>query len=223
NPTEAFLATSERSFIDSILVEKARKCVIEGNGPIVIGVDPAYKGEFSKDYTAIINRQGRRAYDLKVYHGYDTMQVTGLIVDRINKINPDKIFVDSVGIGVGIVDRLRELGYGSLVMPVNSASKAINDNRYSNKRAEIWGLMKEWLEDVPCQIPDDDMLHDEICSQGCENPDSKNRLVMQKKSELLKSPDRADALAFTFAYPVHRNSDYDRIYTGLSTSVAGLI
>ena len=55
---------------------------------------------------------------------------------------PDAVFVDGGGVGGGVVDRLRQLSITCI--DVNFGAKA-DDARYLNKRAEMWGRMKEWL------------------------------------------------------------------------------
>ena len=114
------------------------------------------------------------------------------------------MFIDSGGLGVGIVDRLRELGHADVVVAVNSASSPLDQNRYANKRAEMWGNLLEWLMDYPCKISDSDELHADLCGIKAKN-DSKGRLLMERKEDMAKrrvrSPDLADALALTVAHP----------------------
>ena len=64
--------------------------------------------------------------------------------------------------------------------------------------------LKKWMADEPCQIPDDDSLHADLCGIRY-TVDSNSRLVMEKKADMkkrgIRSPDEADALALTFAMP----------------------
>ncbi len=217
---EAFLASTEDALIDSIWVERARKCEVDASGPLIIGVDPAWHGE---DKTAIIKRKTRCAYDLQLYNGKDTMQVVGIILGIIEKEMPAKMFIDSIGIGAGIVDRLRELGYGRVVQPVNAGeTHSINKALYRNKSAEMWDKMRQWLEDEPVSIPDDDGLHAELCSRKAW-PNSNQQLTLESKADMkTHSPDRADALALTFAFPIYSTAEYDNIYT-TTRAVSGLM
>jgi hypothetical protein len=109
------------------------------------------------------------------------------------------------GLGAGVVDRLNELGHKDLVIAVNAGSKSLDDQKYSNKRAEMWGKCANWLEDIPVQIPDIDSLHADLCGIRYSF-DSNSRLVMEKKEDMkkrgIRSSDEADALCLTFAYPV---------------------
>ncbi len=207
NPNEAFQLTGEDSFIQSDLVMKARKSEAEKFGKIVIGVDPA---RFGDDRTAIIRRQGRVAYGLEHYTKKDTMEIVGIVHSIIEREGPDKVFVDIGGLGAGVYDRLAELGHRNIVVAVNAGATPLNAKIYSNKRSEMWALLKKWLEETPCQIPDDDPLHADICGIRYKI-DSNSRLVMEQKAEMkkrgIRSPDCADALCLTFAQPASALTD----------------
>jgi hypothetical protein len=202
NSTEAFQLTGEDSFISSEVVVQARKTEVERYGPLVVGVDPA---RFGDDRTGIIRRQGRRAFGLETYSKKDTMEVTGIVNAIIEKERPVKVFVDAGGLGAGVVDRLWDLGHRDVVVAVNSGESPLDTKKYYNKRAEMWALCKEWLHMNPCQIPDDDALHSDLCGIRYK-VDSNSRLVMEQKADMKKrgvrSPDLADALILTFARPI---------------------
>jgi hypothetical protein len=215
-PAEAFQhAQGEESFIPALIVNQARKEKenIQRIGPILVGVDPA---RFGDDRTSIVRRQGRVVYGLASYRKYDTMQVAGLVYQIIKDENPAKVFIDVVGLGAGVVDRLKEMGFGDKIMAVNAGSSPLNGEIYFNKRAEMWGEMLKWLEDGPVMIPDSTTLASDLCAPSYIH-DSKHRLQIEKKEDMrkkgLQSPDEADALALTFAFPVRTNSfDVDRFY-----------
>ncbi len=200
-PDEAFVTTGEDTYIQPDIVMRARKCNAEPVGRLVIGVDPA---RFGDDRTCIIRRRGRVAYDLQSYSKKDTMEVVGLCHRILEEEKPDKMFIDIGGLGAGIVDRLFELGYRSIVVGVNAGSRPLNAKIFSNKRAEMWGSLLEWLRDEPCQVPDNDPLHSDICGIRYKI-DSNSRLVMEKKEDMkkrgIRSPDSADAICLTFAQP----------------------
>ena len=202
NPTEAFQLTGEDSYISSHLVSSARTAEAEKYGALIMGVDPA---RFGDDRTSIIFRQGRRAFDLISYTKKDTMEVVGIVFMLWQKYRPDKIFVDIGGLGAGGVDRLKELECGSLVVGINAGGKALDGGKYSNKRAEMWGLTQEWLSDIPVSIPDSDSLHSDLCGAKYKF-DSNSRLVMESKADMksrgVRSSDEADALCLTFAMPI---------------------
>ena len=201
NPQEAFVLTGEDSYVDTAVVMRARKCVAEKYGNLVLGVDPA---RFGDDRSCIIRRQGRVAFGLESYVKKDTMEITGIVHNIIESEKPFKVFVDVGGLGAGVVDRLFELGHRDTVVAVNAGASPLDSRRYSNKRSEMWGTLKQWLLDEPCQIPDSNELHADLCNIKYK-VDSNSRLVMEQKAEMkkrgIRSPDTSDALCLTFAYP----------------------
>lgn len=204
-PVEAFQASAIDGLIHTDIVAKARKEKVDKPwGPLLVGVDPNGGG---KDRCAIIRRKGRKAFKLetiKELGPYRTMHIVGRVVEIINGERPAKVFIDVVGIGMGIVDRLRELGFGNQIMAVN-AGESPSKPKYYNKRSEMWGEMLEWLKDQPAEVPDSDELHADLTGPQ-DFYDSKSRMVLEKKEDMakrgLRSPDLGDALALTFAYPV---------------------
>lgn len=201
-PYDAFILTGEDNYIESSIVLRARKTQnVDAYGPLIIGVDPA---RFGDDRSAIIRRQGRKAYNLETYIKKDTMEITGIVHNIIITENPAAVCVDVGGLGAGIVDRLNELGHKEVVHGINSGSKPLDARKYINKRSELWGLGKEWFLDEPCQVPDNDELHADLCNVKYK-VDSVSRLKMEKKEEMKKrgvrSSDTADALLLTFALP----------------------
>lgn len=201
--SEAFQLTGEDSYVPNELVLRARKIPqVDDFGPLVVGVDPA---RFGADRSAIIRRKGRKAFNLQTFVKKDTMELTGIVNQVIINERPAKVFIDIGGLGAGIVDRLKELGHGDIVVGVNAGSSPLDSRKYSNKRSEMWGELKAWLENEPCQIPDSDELQSDICGIRYKI-DSNSRLVMEKKEDMKKrgvrSSDTADALCLTFSQPV---------------------
>jgi len=212
---EAFIASTDAAFIPVGLVQRARNTEIDDAvGAILMGVDVARYGD---DATAICLRIGRKLVWIKRYHKKSTMEVVGLIVTLMREFNPKRVFVDVVGVGAGVVDRLREMGLGGRVVAVNSAERPLDADRYYNKRAEMWGEMKDWLMDGPVDIPDSDSLQADLCSLQYTF-DSKGRYVLEKKEDArkrgVKSPDEADCLALTFAegVPAHDTESFEPTY-----------
>jgi hypothetical protein len=201
NSSEAFQLTGENSFIPSELVMQCRKTVAEKYGKLLVGVDPA---RFGDDRSCIIRRAGRVGFGLEKYEKKDTMEITGIVHNIIITEKPFRVFIDVGGLGAGVVDRLKELGHSDIIVAVNFGSSPYNARQYSNKRAEMWGEMKKWMLDYPCQIPDEDSLHGDLCGLRY-SVDSNSRLKIETKADMkkrgIRSPDEADALALTFALP----------------------
>ncbi len=195
---EAFISSITDTFITVEYVQKARKTLVDSKANLVIGIDPARKGD---DRTAIIRRRGRKAYNLETHYNLDTMELVGIIRRIIDKEEPRRVCIDSIGIGAGVVDRLHELGY-DIVEGVNVARKASEPDKYKNLRAELWDAMREWLiQEMEVQIPDSDELQTDLTGLGYKY-DSSDRLQIEGKDDAKKrgllSPDTSDALMLTF-------------------------
>ncbi len=195
-----FPSEGDDQFIASNLVDDAMKRprYKDETAPITIGVDPA---RFGSDATVIAVRQGRDIIALKRHRGADTMEVVGHVIDAIEEYKPALTAIDEGGLGAGVVDRLKEQRYK--VRGVNFGSKASKQLMYGNKRAEMWGAMRDWLKDA--SIPDDRFLKTDLIGPMTK-PDSKGTLFLESKKDMksrgLASPDAADAIALTFAFPV---------------------
>ncbi len=196
-----FPSASSMQFISGELVDGAMdreaKCYLEE--PLIMGVDVA---RFGDDQSVVCFRRGRdaRTIDWQDYRNIDTMQLAAHVAESVRLHQVDAVFVDGGGVGGGVVDRLRQLHVN--VTEVNFGSKA-EDARYQNKRAEMWGNMREWLPGGA--IPDDRELMDDLI--GVEYGFTPtNKIQLEKKEDMkrrgLASPDLGDALALTFAYPV---------------------
>lgn len=164
----------------------------------VIGVDVA---RFGSDETVVTIRQGRKALKQHTYRGLNNIQVGARVNHIAQEEGASLILVDEAGLGSGVVDYLATVG--APVVGVQAGSKAEDDKRFYNKRAEMWWRMKEWLEGE-VDIPDDPVLADQLIALEYEY-DLKERVKLEKKEDLsdrlpsLGSPDRADSLALTFA------------------------
>lgn len=198
-----FPNASDDQFIGSSTVDEAmqRERHKDNTAPIIIGVDPA---RFGSDSTVIAVRQGRDTLEIKRHKGDDTMETVGRIIEAIEEYQPALVNIDEGGLGAGVVDRLKEQRYK--IRGVNFANRAKNPMMYGNKRAEMWGDMKNWLKDA--SIPNDRYLKSDLISPLMK-PDSKGAIFLESKKDMkargLASPDAADAIALTFAFPVaHR-------------------
>lgn len=199
------LAQGDYKLINSELIQKARVAKISSSdSPLVIGLDIARAGS---DRTVFCFRKGRYCFMLKEVRGFNTVQVADMATFFIKEYNPAKLFLDLGNSGAGVYDILIDRGYGRIVKGINFGGKAIMEDRYYNKRAEMWDSVNKWLQsELPVQIPNDDELAEELRSINRVKV-AQDRLQLEDKEELKKrigrSPDKADALALTFAEPVY--------------------
>ncbi len=221
-----FPNANDDQFISASTVDEAmvRDRYKDQSAPIVIGVDPA---RFGADSTVIAVRQGRDIIALRKHKGDDTMETVGRVIEAIEEYKPAMVVIDEGGLGAGVVDRLKEQRYK--VKGVNFGNKSKNPMMWGNKRAEMWGEMREWLKTA--SIPHDRYLKTDLISPMMK-PDSKGTIFLESKKDMksrgLASPDSADAIAVTFAFPVaHREARVDtrnqRGYSpaGITTSWMG--
>jgi len=198
-----FPSAGDDQFIGANTVDEAmkREKYKDQSAPIVIGVDPA---RFGADATVIAVRQGRDIVKIIRHRGDDTMTVVGYVIEAIEEFKPALVVIDEGGLGAGIVDRLKEQRYK--IKGVNFGNKAKNPIMYGNMRAQMWGDMREWLKTA--SIPHDRFLKSDLISPMMK-PDSRGTIFLESKKDMkargLASPDAADAIAVTFAFPVaHR-------------------
>lgn len=173
------------------------------SSPLVVGVDIA---RFGDDKTVICYRRGRKVTKMTSYSKMDTVELANKLTSIIKEDKPARIFLDMGNTGAGVYDILIDRGFGKIVRGVNFGAKAINDDRFVNKRAEMWSEANEWLKNPPVELPQDDELLDDLCSVN-KGYDHKGRLLLEPKEDLKKrigrSPDKADAFVLTFAEPVY--------------------
>lgn len=199
----AFQASTTGSYIPLAMIERSMSTVVsdQGGAPKIMGVDP---GEYGDDPTVIARRQGRKVFPLEMHHKRGPMEVVGIVARAADEWRPDAINVDCTGIGSGIADRLLELGYP--VNRVHNGSRAIDDKQYSRRLEEQHGEFKKWLEDLPSELPNDEILKTDLVSRKYTY-DSSRRLIMESKEKMkargLPSPNCADAVALTFAERIH--------------------
>jgi len=211
----AFPRAGALQFIDGERVREAmvRDVPPSALDPVVMGVDVA---RFGDDRSVIFVRRGRdgRSWPIEKLKGLDLMQLAGHVCRRAAEVNARAVFVDEGGIGAGVVDRLRQLGVPG-VHGINFGSRASGWTPegqaplYANKRAEMWGMVKGWLEQGA--LPDDPELAQDLT--GVEyGYDARSAIQLERKEDMKKrgllSPDIGDALALTFAWPLSPELDY---------------
>jgi len=206
---EAFQVSGQTSLIRPELVVRAQGHTAgeQDHAPLVLGIDVARGGG---DHSHLIDRQGRAAgrHINRAVDCGDTMELAGLIAREIDRLQPERAFIDMGSFGAAVYDRLAELGYRRRVTGVSFGARAQDARQYANKRAEIWGALRDWLADPGgAELPDDPLLHSHLCAPGFQINSNQQLLLEAKdriKARLGLSPDAGDALALTFAEPVRR-------------------
>lgn len=173
------------------------------HAPIVLGGDVARQGD---DSSAIARRQGLQAFPIRTLRIPDTMLLANQFILEMKAQQADGMLVDETGgYGAGVVDAMRQLGHD--VIGVQFGGKP-NDYRYYNKRSEMYFELAQWVK-AGGALPDDRELKEELCATTFVYQGDKFRIVEKEliKQQIGRSPDKADALALTFAMPIAKRSN----------------
>ena len=192
-------------FISGDVVAGARKRIVEGHTsmPVILGVDVA---RFGDDRSIICKRQGRKAEFIGKFYGIDTQNLGGKVQLAIDTERPDAVVIDGDGIGGAVFDYLKARGYDrkTVLFEFHGGATPQDQHKYFNRRAEIWGDMKDWL--VGGQIPDEAEIETDLTGPDYGYHPTKGCLMLEKKDEMkargVDSPDLGDSLAMTFAVKV---------------------
>ncbi len=180
-------------------------------GGLRVGVDPA---RFGDDKFAVAIRRGRLLIAQHETGKVDSIQGAAYVRALLLPFDeaPEQIAVDEIGIGAGVVDQLGVLYPGGIVVGVNSSLRMDGEETKRkridttvelcyNLRAQMWREMKEWL--AGASIPNDPELVSELASVRYTYRGGS--LLLESKDDMkrrgVKSPNKADSLAMTFAVP----------------------
>jgi phage terminase large subunit len=220
-----FPETDDDSYISNALVKAAQARNIQKPplSLVVYGVDPSRSPDGRGDNTVITRRYGLHYIaPQRVFRKKDTMQIVGEIVamaeeDRNEYIReckeigrpllfmpaiPAAVIVDVIGIGAGVVDRLKELDFN--VIAVNAAETSSDDKSCLRERDALWKRGLTWLKNARSKLPKDDLLRDELTGAHYDHSSAgvlaiESKKAMKKRG--LRSPDRADSLFLALSCP----------------------
>ena len=187
----SFLVTEndlDRAYIDDIqLVGEKKLCV-----------DVAAGGD---NYSTIILKAQNGAEILYREQLADTMSLVGIVIRYAEQYQVSSIFVDSVGVGKGVYDRLRELEkWGDRVFAVNNGEKPENEEDFINRRAQSYWRLGEAIKSG-FKLKKHQSWEELLIIKWKVQSDRK--IKIKSKDEMMKegiiSPDVADALALGFA------------------------
>lgn len=205
-----FPRTDAVSFIGLEDVQAAQCRTPEGNEflPVIGGLDVA---RFGPDSSVLAMRQGRDA-STRAWHslqGQSTVVVARWAFELYMRNNLSALVVDTGGIGGGVFDQLELMQIN--VYAVDFSNTPDNDSKetYLNKRAEMYGRLRDWIIKGGCLPSDDKKLESKGLSAQLTAATytfaRDTKLQLESKKDLRRrlgiSPDDADAIAITFAYP----------------------
>ena len=184
------------------LIEDATKRIISepSDQEAVMGLDVA---RFGDAMSVAVVRRGPQVIDLVAFRKTDLMQTTGKALDLARRHDVKTIYVDEIGMGAGVLDRLNEIN-DVRAEGVNVANKADETERYANLRAQMFDGLRQRFADDDIAIPDDAELISQLASLTYIY-NSRGQLQLESKDDIRRSgrqsPDKADALALAFHVP----------------------
>lgn len=187
---------------------------------LIIGVDVARSP--TGDESVIAFRRGYDARSMKAlrYRGLNNVELGQQVANLILAHSPDAVFIDGGGVGTGVLDFLRHLGHSPIEVQFGgTASVPLGGALAANKRAEMYLSLRHWMgeggalessRELEAQLTAVEFGHSKIKGK-------QDAIILSPKEDMDESPDWADALALTFAYPVaaraFRGASANRIRT----------
>lgn len=206
-----FPDSSEDQMIPRSFAEGALdRAIEEDRDGRVWGLDPGTTG----DASGFVERSNNAVLAVEELRYADLMALVGWVKTRWDmtghRYRPNAIYVDCIGLGAGVADRLMELQLP--VVPVNVAELASMSDRYIRLKPELWMECRRWLEprDVtfsPARGERPELtkqLVEELCQPRLKILPKSGKIDVESKDEMrsrgIKSPNLAEALVITFAH-----------------------
>ncbi|MGW8182169.1 MAG: hypothetical protein ACWGQW_25860, partial [bacterium] len=167
-----------------------------------------------------ITRKGGKIYGIKSSNTKSSTDLEDWVYGDFLKDEADLLLGDVIGIGWAVVGDLRKRIGGHKVRSVDSRSKANDETRFYNKRAQMFWQLREAFERKEISLKAlDDSDYSELSNQlgAITYSTETGRIQIVKKAkikdEIGHSPDEADALAISYALPQQSTrkilDDYD--------------
>lgn len=202
------------SYIPRHAVEEAmaRHMEVDKATPEVWGLDVARTGN---DRVALARRRGPVVYEVQAWGGKDLMGTVGVVKNLWDitpeELRPIAIYVDAIGLGAGVADRLIELGLPGVAVNVSESSGMLGQGM--RLRDELWFRGKMAMLEHGLVLPYDEELASELSTPQAEYM-SNGLLKVESKKDMkrrgFKSPDKADAVLLTL---YSNESPYDTVTT----------
>jgi hypothetical protein len=207
-----FPAQSSRQFISVADVDAAMARHLRPEqyafAPKVLTLDNAWTGD---DEGVIGLRQGLKFTVLRTFVKNDNdIEIANLLARLEDEEGADAVFIDA-GYGTGVYSAGVTMGREWQLVWFAGKSP---DPGYLNMRAWIWGQTRDWLKKGGALPEKDLVLHDDLIGPQTV-PRMDGVIQLESKEDMKKrdvaSPNRADALALSFAYPVARRDPYAKL------------
>jgi hypothetical protein len=193
---DAFAVAGSKSLMTATLVEQAMArhlWPLQDSEPVILGVDPSRL----RDATGIALRQGKNMIEVSEIPPLgDAYELASVVKDYIRNYRASVVNVDSGGMGSAFIDILQRVTRLQ-VNAVDFGSKAQEDKKFYNKRAEMYDNLRKWLAEGG-RLPANMHLSNELLSIEIDDR-KEGRLLLGSKHKLSQSPNMADACALTMS------------------------
>lgn len=171
---------------------------VDKTGVYTIACDVA---RYGKDKSITTIREGFVISDLREFKDYSTMEFATVIDNQYRRgKQPDGVMVDTIGVGAGVYDKLKQMGVRGLV-EANVSMKAEEEKVYYNKRAEMYFNLKHFIEQGG-KIPNDKELKEELLAITYFYNQANGKIQLISKDDIKevigRSPDKSDSVALHF-------------------------
>lgn len=197
-----FPSVGDNTLIPLAWIEAAHARTVEPTPhPLEAGLDVA---RFGGDENALCLRRGPQIVAEYAWSGLDTMATVGRVRELLaGHGDVTALKVDVVGVGGGVADRLRELGYP--VVDVNVGTAASDGEKWANLRHELWWELRERFREGAIAGPLLDVTQGQLASVRYKYDSRHTHPLIESKDEArkrgVKSPDRAEAVMLAFYRP----------------------
>lgn len=169
----------------------------------MMGVDAAREG---KDRSIWAMSNGWCSYGYQEVNGNDNVQLAQKTLDFMQQfsVGTDNVFVDTIGLGAGVLDVLKHNGhpvqsYKSSEKPFHRTDK-ITTYKFANRRAESYWILRELIREGQYWIVRHPDLVKELTNINWFRKDD-GRIYIESKIDIRKrlgySPDYSDAVAMS--------------------------
>lgn len=201
-------STSQLIPLDTIEYARTREVQSYHYEPLIMGVDVA---RFGANESVIQFRRGKDARTIPAIRkrGYSTVELGNLVAALLLEHEVDGCFIDEGGVGGGVIDFVRHLGHSCIGVNFGvPATTRPNGVLVGNKRAEMYVMLRDALREGLCIENSIDLQQQLVVIEYFFN--KKQEIMLVSKEDMaddgIESPDWADALCLTYAYPVATKS-----------------
>jgi phage terminase large subunit len=196
---------------DSILdIDLVREAMVREGAPTGVIEGGCDVARYGNDRTEIYIRKGYEVVDHKEIFMSDLSTLEAVCMNLIRLWKPESFKVDQTGMGSGVVDSLikqvQHEHLPTMIVGIDNNQTAVDKEKYENAGTEMYFNLQEVLK--LGKIPDDDELLGELSLRKYRIHKVTGRLVINSKEDLrmdmkrsgliVRSPDKADALALCF-------------------------